>query len=82
MTMDEATLKLISRIGKTSDGKDFVDMLKWMQERNYSDILKTDRSTRDEQVGFGLCLEELVGLFSECDIRLARMKEVDAPDRI
>jgi hypothetical protein len=81
--MNEEQLRLISRISKTQEGKDFIqEILKPMLSQNHIDLLKEGRASRDEIVGFGNCLLLLVTLFENCDIRLAERKQTQAPDLI
>jgi hypothetical protein len=82
MVFTEERLKVVSRLVKTQEGKDFVDeILKPMQEENYKDFLKTGKQYRDEICGFGNCIFELVELFTNCDTRLQALADTQAPDR-
>jgi len=74
--VNEQMLKTVIRVAKGPDGKDFVDdVLTPLLQKNHDDILKSGRDKRDELVGYGNCLKELVGLFEKCDIRLATQHE-------
>jgi hypothetical protein len=80
--MTEDQLRLISRIGKTQEGVDFVnEILKPMLSQNHIDLLREGKEFRDEMIGFGNCLANLVGLFENCDIRLQQQANKKAPDR-
>ena len=52
-----------------------------LQNQNYGDILASNREIRDEVVGFGLCLQVLVGLFENCDTSLLAMQQTAGQDR-
>jgi hypothetical protein len=78
--MTDDQLKIVSRIAKTQDGKDFLDLiLKNGQRANYEQILLDGKQNRDELVGYGNCLRDLVAVFENCDIRLNKSKDVDTP---
>lgn len=79
MTLEQ--LKVVSRLIKTQDGKDFLnEVLRKMVVDNYNDILTGGRQSRDELVGFGVCLKEMVVLFENCDIRLAEQGSTEPGD--
>jgi hypothetical protein len=78
MTPDQ--LRVISRLAKTQEGKDFLlEVLKPKLLENHADILRGNREFRDEVVGFGNCLQVLVTLFEECDIKLSESLTTDSP---
>jgi hypothetical protein len=67
----EEQLRLISRITRTQDGKDFLnEILTPMVNKNYNQLLGSGKEVRDELIGYGNCLKELVDIFENCDIRL------------
>jgi hypothetical protein len=79
--MTESQLRLLSRISRTQEGKDFVEeILKPMLSQNHIDLLKEGRALRDEIVGYGNCLLQLINLFLTCEERLTEQKNVDPPD--
>ena len=81
--MTEEQLRLLARMIRTQDGKDFVEeILRPMLFQNHKDLLKDGKQFRDELIGFGNCLQLLVGLFETCDIKLESSKVTEAPDRI
>ncbi|CAB4174712.1 hypothetical protein UFOVP1138_43 [uncultured Caudovirales phage] len=78
--MTEEQLRLISRLSKTQEGKDYLaEVLKPMLLQNHIDILSEDKTHRDELIGFGNCLMQLITLFETCDIRLSERSKTEAP---
>jgi hypothetical protein len=78
--MTEEQLRLMSRLIKTQEGRDFVEeILKPMLKDNHQDLLTGNKNIRDEMIGFGNCLLALLTLFETCDIKLATQAQVDIP---
>ena len=72
--MTEKELKLLDRVAKSMDGRDFIDeILKPMLTENHRSLLHTGKGERDELIGYGRCLTDLLELFADCDIRLAKV---------
>lgn len=79
--MTEDQLRLISRLAKTQEGKDFKEeVLKPLLFQNHMDLLNEGRATRDEIVGFGNCLLFIINLFENVDSRLQEQNKTEAPD--
>jgi hypothetical protein len=69
--MTEEQLRLVARMVRTQDGKDFLnEILLPGVNKNYHQILGSGKEVRDELIGYGNCLKELVDIFENCDIRL------------
>lgn len=74
--MTDQQLAVLVRLKKTQEGIDFIsEVLEPLMKQNHKDILKSDKSIRDEVVGFGLCLEHLLGLLESCDTSLSKRQE-------
>jgi hypothetical protein len=81
--MNEEQLRLISRMMKTQDGKDFIaEIIDPMLKQNHLDILGDGRALRDEVVGFGNCLLFLKSIFENCDTKLAERAKQNVPNLI
>jgi hypothetical protein len=79
--MTEEQNRLLSRLMKTSDGKEFVDeILRPMLLENHRNLLNSSKEFRDELIGFGGCIEHLVGLFENCDTKLKTKPQDDDPN--
>ena len=78
--MNEEQLRLLSRIIKQQEGKDFVEeILKPMLSKNHKDLLQSSRDMRDELIGYGCAIEQLIDLFNTCDQRIETQKKTEAP---
>jgi hypothetical protein len=56
--------RLIDRLYKTQDGKDFIEeYIKELQKTNYIQILASLPDNRAELVGYGNCLKDIVKVF-------------------
>jgi len=74
--MTEHQFKICSRLAKCQEGRDFLDeIIRPMQLDNYKDLLNDGKTSRDELVGFGCCLETIVDLLENCDKRLVAQAE-------
>lgn len=81
LQMTESQIRIMCRLSKTQDGKDFLaEILKDGLIANHKQLLRDGKDKRDELVGYGACLSDLVGLFENCDIRLAEMTKPVNPD--
>lgn len=62
--MNDGQLRLLDRIYRTTDGYEFVEeYLKPLLFQNHMEILKEGRAHRDEIVGYGICLKEMIDSF-------------------
>jgi hypothetical protein len=79
--MTDEMLRIISRLAKTQEGKDFIgEVLKPKLVENHAHILSGPKETRDELVGFGNCLQVLVTLFENCDTKLTETHNTEPPE--
>jgi hypothetical protein len=79
--MTEEEWRLLSRLGKTQDGKDLIALFKRMAVDNYKFLLASERNMRDELIGFGCCLKEIINLFENCDKKLITQGITEGQDR-
>jgi hypothetical protein len=77
--MKDEQVRLLDRIYRTQEGKDYVeDILKPMSSENYFDLLKSGKEHRDELIGFGNCLMVMINQLENAGKRL---EEQTIPDR-
>ena len=70
--MDEETLKLLSRIRKTTDGVDLLEYLYTLSRENYQ-AFKRDRSEmNDIHKGYALAIDSLIQAFETAGDLLKR----------
>ena len=82
MQLTEQELRIFSRLSKSPEGIDFMEILDKKLLENHRMILGRDKEFRDEAVGYGTCLLELLELFANCDDKLKRISVQEAQDRV
>ena len=77
--MNEVTqLRIISRLIKTQEGKDFLEEVLIPQyNQNHAQLLNSIKENRDELIGYGICLYELIKVFNTCDEKLAKQSSIE-----
>lgn len=79
--MNEQQLRILARLAKSQDGSDFLtQILVPMSEQNYQHILGTSREGRDELVGYGNCLKELIKNFLDYQVKLTTLSNTEGND--
>jgi hemerythrin superfamily protein len=67
----EETLKMLSRIKQTADGKEFIEFLKTLSDTNYKTWKNTDSTLNDLMKGQAIAIDEMISLFTNCEQKLA-----------
>ena len=71
--MDEQILKILLRISQSEDGKDYLEYIMRLKERNY-DEWKAQGG--DVLRGKAICYDEIISLFQNCNSRIEAQKVV------
>lgn len=70
--MDEQTLKVLARIFSTSDGKDLLEYIIKLKNRNYVDW---KQEGGDVLRGKAICYDEIISLFENAENRILIQKQ-------
>ena len=78
MTLDREQLILLSRLKKNQDGVDLInEILIPLLSKNHDSILGSAKDGRDELVGYGQCLNDLIKIFVDCENKLSASSKLD-----
>lgn len=79
--LSDEQLRVINRVYRTQDGKDFVEVLKYLTAIRYLEILKIDKAKQDMLIGQSQQLFELIALFESSEQKLHTMSQTEVPER-
>ena len=80
---NEQLLKVLSRLSKDVDGKEFITYLHQLAKDNYEAFkLSKDSSTNDIHKGYAIAIDGLIKAFDTSDQKLIKQATIDLPQQM
>jgi hypothetical protein len=78
MNLTDKQLTVLKRIHVNQDLKDFrEEILQPLLEQNHTHLLESSKSNRDELIGYGSCLFDLIKIFVDNTNNVSSLYKVD-----